>query len=133
MKFKLPVTWEVFGMVEVEADSLQQAFDDFDPDAHSLPLENDYVDGSFRLSVDNAEEAECYQEPPKTDKTIEDFGIGVMVNVKADPRDDVFSSFTGRVVSHNKGFVQVKNEETDEVWDTEPKQLSYNSDEYVHD
>lgn len=49
-KFKIPVTWEVFGIVEIEANSLDEAISIFDErsDYIALPLENDYVDGSFK-------------------------------------------------------------------------------------
>jgi len=49
--FKIPVTWEVYGTIEVYADSLDEAIEKFDnhetEDGYSLPIESDYVDGSF--------------------------------------------------------------------------------------
>jgi hypothetical protein len=47
--FKIPVSWEVFGIVEIEANSLDEAINIFDEtsDDIPLPLENDYIDGSF--------------------------------------------------------------------------------------
>jgi len=47
--YKIPVSWEVYGIVEIEADSLDDAIRDFDNriDEISLPLNNDYIDGSF--------------------------------------------------------------------------------------
>jgi len=71
-------------------------------------------------------------------KTIQDwldhFGVGTMVNVKAHPTDDCFASFTGRVKGISRtNHILVKNEETDEEWETCPEQLSFNSDEYMHD
>jgi len=49
MIYQLPVTWEVFGRVDVEAESLEEAIRKFDPDAQDLPT-GTYVDGSFRLT-----------------------------------------------------------------------------------
>lgn len=48
--FKIPVTWEVFGIVEIEAKSLDEAIQIFDEtqDDIALPLESDYVEASFR-------------------------------------------------------------------------------------
>ena len=48
-KFKIPVTWEVCGTVEIEADNLTEAIQKFDEqiDDISLPLDWDYIDGSF--------------------------------------------------------------------------------------
>ena len=47
--FKIPVSWSVFGTVEIEAETLDEAIAIFDAteDEISLPLDNDYIDGSF--------------------------------------------------------------------------------------
>jgi hypothetical protein len=52
MKIKLPVTWQVCGWIEVEADSLEEAIDNFNPNEHELPKNDEasYVDGSFELT-----------------------------------------------------------------------------------
>jgi hypothetical protein len=62
-KYKLPVTWEMSGMVEVEAASLEDAVKNFDPHEHELPDkdESEYVDSSFRLSDDDVENLKLYQ------------------------------------------------------------------------
>lgn len=54
--FRLPVTWEVCGFVNVEAESLEEAVQDFNEniDEYELP-DSEYVDGSFRLTEDNIE------------------------------------------------------------------------------
>lgn len=48
--FKIPVTWEVYGVVEIEAETLSEAVDIFDDteDQIGLPTDWDYVDASFR-------------------------------------------------------------------------------------
>ena len=48
--FKIPVTWEMYGVVEIEAETLSEAVDIFDDteDVIELPLEGYYVDASFR-------------------------------------------------------------------------------------
>ena len=43
-KFKIPVTWEVYGTIEIEADSLEEAIQKFDNieingEGYDLPLE----------------------------------------------------------------------------------------------
>ena len=51
MKIKLPVTWEVCGIVEVEANSIEEAIAKFDEGCDYIPLpDGEYVDGSFDLS-----------------------------------------------------------------------------------
>ena len=47
--FKIPVSWEVYGVIEIEAESLEKAIEIFDEkeDEYSLP-EGDYIDGSFK-------------------------------------------------------------------------------------
>ena len=64
MKIKLPVTWEVCGMIEIEADSIEDAVNKFDEniDFISLPSNGEYVDGSFDLSNREIEYLELFQE-----------------------------------------------------------------------
>lgn len=52
--WKIPVTWEMYGNVVVEAPTLQEAMDIALDDDGVIPLPNDsyYVDGSWRLSYD---------------------------------------------------------------------------------
>ena len=60
--FKIPVSWEVYGEIEIEAETLEEAIEIFDKNedegfGYSLPLDNDYVSGSFeRESVDFIQE-----------------------------------------------------------------------------
>ena len=48
--FKIPVSWEVYGSVDIEAESLEEAIEIFDDteDEISLPTNNEYIDGSFK-------------------------------------------------------------------------------------
>ena len=62
--FEVPVSWEVYGVIKVEANSKEEAIkiaksnlDDF-----SLPTESFYVDDSFDLSSDNLEELKAMTE-----------------------------------------------------------------------
>lgn len=57
-KFKVPVTWEMYGTVEVYAENAEKAnlYVRDNPDEFGLPISKDYVDDSFRLSSDNLEE-----------------------------------------------------------------------------
>ena len=50
MIYKIPVTWEAFGVVEIEAPNLEAAITIFDERSDYIPLpeDSDYVDGSFR-------------------------------------------------------------------------------------
>lgn len=67
--WKIPVTWECYGMVEVEADTLSKAVEYVreDPDDMPLPNDFDYVDGSFGPSVDDVEEIRCLYNNNQTD------------------------------------------------------------------
>ena len=55
--FYLPVTWEVCGFVEVEADTIEAAVDYFNINTDNIELPDDstYVDSSFELSSDDIE------------------------------------------------------------------------------
>lgn len=58
MKFKLAVTYEACGFIEVDADTLEEAMDmvSSDPDNYPLPATSDYIDGSFALCTYDVEE-----------------------------------------------------------------------------
>jgi hypothetical protein len=60
--YKLPVTWEVSGFVEIEAHSIEQAISFFKKYTEDieLPEEMYYVDGSFRLIDDDVEIIKLY-------------------------------------------------------------------------
>ena len=47
--WKIPVSWELSGIQEVEAETLEEAIKKFDSDNDDYGLpEGDYVDGSYR-------------------------------------------------------------------------------------
>jgi len=53
--FRVPVTWEVYGLLEVEAETLEEAIEmvkrgeDQNGEPFDLPTDPDYGFGSFRL------------------------------------------------------------------------------------
>lgn len=59
MKIKLPVTYSVFGFVNIEAETIEDAIQYFkeNSDDIELPLDVDteYVEGSFELSSEDKE------------------------------------------------------------------------------
>ena len=54
--YEIPCTWEVYGMMEIEADSLAEAIELAERDDSPMPDDSDYVDGSFQVDRDIAEE-----------------------------------------------------------------------------
>lgn len=52
MKYKIPVSWQVYGVAEIEANSLQEAIELVEDDAFPLPENAEYVDGSFEIDYD---------------------------------------------------------------------------------
>jgi hypothetical protein len=47
--FKIPVSWEEYGVVEIDAETFEDAIRIFDEQSDDLPLpEGDYIDGSFK-------------------------------------------------------------------------------------
>lgn len=67
MKIKLPVTWQVCGIIEVDADNIPAAVEYFDQNSDhiALPEENEYVDGSFELSCREPEYIKLFQKKQK--------------------------------------------------------------------
>jgi hypothetical protein len=62
MKYKIPVTWEMFDYLIVEAENLEEAIEK----AHSEPLTSgDYIDGSFtvdRITLEYDYPEECREQ-----------------------------------------------------------------------
>ena len=60
--YKVPVTWEVCGIIEVEAESYEEAFKIAQDEDEEIPIPTDseYVGGSWRVSVDSPEDIELY-------------------------------------------------------------------------
>lgn len=62
-EWKIPVCWEMCGTVTVQANTLDEAMEIARDDDGNLPLPVDanYIDGSWNLSHDDAEEIRsCY-------------------------------------------------------------------------
>lgn len=65
MRFwKIPVTWKMFGTIEVAADTLTNAMRIARDENGEIPLpeESFYVDGSWQLSSDKENEVALYQK-----------------------------------------------------------------------
>lgn len=63
--YRLPVSWEVYSFMDIEASSLQEAVNIAHKDDTPLPTDSDYVDGSFKVETDILE---CdYPDEPITD------------------------------------------------------------------
>lgn len=62
-KFMLPVTWEVCGSAEVDAESIEEAVAYFNENSDhiKLPAHSEYVDGSFELSCSELEYLQAFQ------------------------------------------------------------------------
>ncbi len=51
--FKIPVRWELCGVVEIEAETLEAAIADFDANEEHIELpRGQYIDGSFEREPD---------------------------------------------------------------------------------
>jgi len=48
MKYKIPCTWSVCGVLEIDAASLEEAI--IEAEIAPLPTESDYIDGSFEVN-----------------------------------------------------------------------------------
>lgn len=72
--WKIPVTWEVCGTVEVEANTIEEAIYYARDDEGVLPLpdESDYVDGSWRVTEEDAEIVRSLYNDNQQDEVIMD-------------------------------------------------------------
>ena len=68
--WKIPVTWEVCGVVHLEANTLEEAIEQARDEDGVIPLptESDYVDGSWRVTEEDTETVrELYNNNQKND------------------------------------------------------------------
>ena len=54
--YKIPCAWEVYGYSEVAANSLDAAIEKVEDNDFPLPSRSSYVDGSFEVDREIAEE-----------------------------------------------------------------------------
>ncbi len=78
--WKIPVSWEVVGMVEIQASTLEKAIEIAKTDdSIELPY-GEYVDGSFNVTVDDDDLIRNYynqgQQDENGEKSEEVTGIG---------------------------------------------------------
>lgn len=62
--YKVPVTWEAYGIIEVEAESYEEAFKIAQDEDGEIPIPTDseYVEGSWRVNVDSPEDIALYNQ-----------------------------------------------------------------------
>lgn len=66
--WKIPVSWEMCGIVTVEAETLEAAMDIARDESSDIPLPDDsnYVDGSWSLSMEEVDEIRsCFNNNQK--------------------------------------------------------------------
>lgn len=63
-RFIIPVSWEVYSTVTVEAATLEEAKTKFDEQIDDIPLcvETEYIEGSYRCTAETLDELEMAQE-----------------------------------------------------------------------
>lgn len=50
--YRIPCHWEVYGYMDVEADSIQEAIKIAEDESSNLPTESSYIQGSFMVDYD---------------------------------------------------------------------------------
>ena len=65
-KYKIPVSWQMYGYMDIEAEDWDEAIEIANDDATSLPSNADYVDGSFEVDHDIIE----FEREEEADKLI---------------------------------------------------------------
>ena len=54
-KYKIPCSWQVYGIIDVEAESWSEAIEKAEADDTPLPTESEYVMSSFEVDHDMIE------------------------------------------------------------------------------
>lgn len=67
--YQIPVSWTMFGVVHVEAKNLKEAIDKAEEKIDAIPLPgiSNYLDDSFKIDIESAEDAIAEQEITKTE------------------------------------------------------------------
>lgn len=62
--WKVPVVWEMYATIKVEAETLEEAIEIARDDAGEIPLPTDnyYVDGSWQVSGEYEYIRDCFNE-----------------------------------------------------------------------
>jgi hypothetical protein len=118
--YKIPVVWQMYGYVEVQAESMVEATL-VAMDA-PLPDNGDYVEGSFE--VDEAAIVDVVEDEKLSDY----YTVGSHVNVTFNTN----GRFSGVIKGHNCGFIVVEDEDGTQ-WEVTSDQVSFCSDKYIHD
>jgi hypothetical protein len=117
--YKIPVVWQMYGYVEVQAESMVEATL-VAMDA-PLPDNGDYVEGSFEV-----DEAAIVDEV-EDEKLSDYYTVGSHVNVTFNTN----GRFSGVIKGHNNGFIVVEDEDGTQ-WEVTSDQVSFCSDKYIH-
>lgn len=62
-KWKIPVEWAMSALIDIEAETLEEAMEIARDDIGNieLPIDGEYIDGSWQLEMDDTERVrECY-------------------------------------------------------------------------
>ena len=104
MKFKIPVYWQMYGTIEIEAASLNEAIRIAKSPETGLP-EGNYVEDSFDVDEELANE-DYFTSPPK------ELSIGSKVVVSNPGHKDLWNhSFEGTVVEINNKYLIVEDQD----------------------
>ena len=52
MNYKIPVIWQVVGLVEIEAESLEKAIQKAQASGTPLPRDGNYIEDSFEVDIE---------------------------------------------------------------------------------
>lgn len=61
-RFKIPVTWEMYGEYVIEADTLEQAIEQAYSSSQSLPNEKHYIDDSLIVDTESCKEIKTEED-----------------------------------------------------------------------
>lgn len=68
--WNIPISWLMFGTLEIEANTLQEAYDIALDDATGLPTNGEYVSGSALLGDGTIEEIRCIFNNGQEDEAV---------------------------------------------------------------
>lgn len=71
-KWQIPVSWEMCGTVVIEANTIEDALEMAWSDSVNIPMNGDYINGSWKVEDENPEYVRKYYNDDQEDEEEDD-------------------------------------------------------------
>ena len=110
--FKIPVTWETYGVMEIEAETIEEAIKLADEDGTPYPSIDNNVDGSLEVNfemIEHLNPLECIKNEPRPDYDLLGFTIGEEVIIVEEYKEKI-GQLLSKIDNKNMVIVRINKE-----------------------